>query len=137
MSSLFSQIGAADSFTSGAWMLYGFSALGVVVAGWLLVRNVKNLVLKCLFMSVVVFLSGSMAQVIFDSGAEVWVPAIPYLGVDIAFKGMKHFDQLLPYLVISAAISLVVCSVVGVVGRSVLGKVQARKASNKQASAKP
>ena len=119
MDNLFTQIANADSFTYGAWMLYGFSALGVVLAFWVLVRKVSNLVVKALLMSVVVFVSFALAKVTFESGDTLWVPALPFFGVDVAFQGMKYFDQLIPYLVISASASLVLCALVAVIGRKV------------------
>jgi len=120
MDNLFTQIANADSFTSGAWMLYWFSALGVSLATWILVRKIDNLIVKAFLMSLVVFVCFTMAKVEFESGVSLWVPAMPFFGVDVAFQGMKFFDQLLPYLVISASFSLVICSIIAVAGRKLL-----------------
>ncbi len=136
MGTLFSQIGAADPFTSGAWMLYWFSALGVVVAGWILIRKVQNLVVKSVFMALVVFLCTAMAEITFETGAVVWVPAIPFLGVDLAFKEMKYIDQIMPYLVVCAAGSLVLCTLIAVSGRKILSRSKMQNSTNKQDSTK-
>lgn len=118
--SLTQQLSAADSFTSGAWMLYGFSALGVIVAAWVLIRN-KNIWLKTVFMSFIVFASLTIAPLEFDTGT-LWVPAIPYLGVNIAFGGADAVPDVLPYLALSFVLSAIVCLSIALIGRRVVIK---------------
>lgn len=134
MDNLFTQIANSDSFTSGAWMLYWFSAMGVSLAAWVLVRKIDNLIIKAFLMSVVVFICFTMAKVEFESGVSLWVPAMPFLGVDVAFQGMKFFDQLTPYLVMSASFSLVFCSIIAVVGRKLLSNGRKENAAEAKES---
>ncbi|MFC3151095.1 hypothetical protein ACFOEK_08650 [Litoribrevibacter euphylliae] len=120
MENLFTQIANSDPFTSGAWMLYWFSAIGMVLASWILVRKLKHFAVKSVLMALVVFICFAMAKIEFESGVVLWIPAIPFFGVDFAFQGKKYFEQLLPYLVASGVISLLLCVVTGALGRWLL-----------------
>lgn len=117
MENIFTQIANSDPFTSGAWLLYCFSALGMVVASWILIRKLKSFAMKTLLMAVVVFICFAMAKVEFESGVELWIPAIPFFGVDFAFGGMKYFGQLMPYLIVSGVASLLVTLIIGGTGK--------------------
>jgi hypothetical protein len=117
MENLVTQIANADSFASGAWMLFWFSGLGMVVASWILIRKFKSFALKTVLMALVLFLCFSLAEIEFESGTVLWIPAIPFFGVDFAFEGRKYFDQLVPYLALSGLVSLLVSLILGSVGR--------------------
>ncbi|GLQ30035.1 hypothetical protein [Litoribrevibacter albus] len=122
MENLFTQIANSDPFTSGAWILFWSSAVGVFVASWILIRKFSNFFLKATFMSLVMFFCFAVAKVELESGMVLWVPAIPFFGVDFAFEGKKYFDQLIPYLVASASVSALICFAIGGIGRAILGK---------------
>jgi FtsH-binding integral membrane protein len=130
MDSLVSQVSTADTFTSGAWSLYFVGAFGLLILSWWLIRKLNNDIVKSLLMSLVLFLCFSLAKVEFDDGVLLWIPALPYLAVDIAFQGGKTLPDLIPYLALSALMSLVFCSLLAIVAR----KIKPKK-SEKQASA--